>query len=163
MRPQGGHAPRLGTTVLNHVTSCTSFQDIRTLPDGTLCHTIKEAVCHRGLLESDNQFDMCLTIAASWNMPSQLRHLFVTILLYNEPSNPGVLWEKYKYSFSDDFLHRTRKSVPGIDPDEHILNVALVDIDMRLQCHGKSLADFSGIQTPINIKIPYDESLIIQT
>ena len=26
--------------LLNHVTGCTSFQDIRTLPDGTLCHTL---------------------------------------------------------------------------------------------------------------------------
>ena len=88
---------------LNHVTGCTSFQDIRTLPDGTLCHTFKEAACHRGLLEDDNEYDLCLAMAASWNMPPQLRHLFVTILLYNDPCNPAVLWEKYKYSLSDDF------------------------------------------------------------
>ena len=94
-------------------------------------------------------------MAASWNMPPQLRHLFVTILLYNDPCNPVVPWEKYKYSFSDDFLHRARKSVPGIDADEHILNAALVDIDMRLQCHGKSQADFLGMPTPIHVKNPY--------
>ena len=35
--------------------------------------------------------------------------------------------------FSDDFLHRARKSVPKIQVDEHILNAALVDIDKRLQ------------------------------
>ena len=148
--------------LLNHVTGCTSFQDIRTLPDGTLCHTFKEAACHRGLLEDDNEYDLCLAMAASWNMPPQLRHLFVTILLYNDPCNPAVLWEKYKYSFSDDFLHRARKSMPGIDADEHILNAALVDIDKRLQCHGKSLADFPGMPTPIHVKNPYDEALIIQ-
>ena len=38
----------------NHVTVCTSFQDIRTLPDGILCHTFKEAACLRGLLEDDS-------------------------------------------------------------------------------------------------------------
>ena len=94
--------------LLNHVTGCTSVQDIRTLPDGTLCHTFKEAACHRGILEDDNEYDLCLAMAVSWNMPPQLRHLFVTILLYNDPCNPVVLWEKYKYSFSDDFLHRAR-------------------------------------------------------
>ena len=52
--------------------------------------------------------------------------------------------------------------MPGIDADEHILNAALVDIDKRLQCHGKSLADFSGMPTPIHVKNPYIEALIIQ-
>ena len=50
-----------------------------TMPDGTLCHTFKEAACHRGLLEDDNEYDLCLAMAASWNMPPQLRNLFVTI------------------------------------------------------------------------------------
>ena len=51
-----------------------------------------------------------------------------------------------------------RKSMPSIDADEHILNAALVDIDKRLQCHGKSLADFPGMPTPIHVKNPYDEA-----
>ena len=69
---------------------------------------------------------------------------------------------KYKYSFSDDFLHRARKAVPGNDSDEHILNAALVDIDKRL-CHGMSLADFPGMPTCIQIKNPHDvhEQLLI--
>ena len=118
--------------LLNHVTGCTSFQAIRTLPDGTVCGTFKETACHRGLLEDDSEYDLCLAMAASWHMPPQLRHLFVTIPLYNEPCNPVALWEKYKYAFSDDFLHRARKSVPDIEVDEHILNATLLDIDKRL-------------------------------
>ena len=97
--------------ILNHVTGCTNFQAIRTLPDGTVCSIFKEAACHRGLLKMIANM-MCLAMAASWHMPSQLRHLFVTILLYNEPCNSAALWEKYKYAFSDDFLHRARKYVP---------------------------------------------------
>ena len=105
---------------------------------------------------------MCLAMAASWHMPPQLRHLFVTILLYNEPCNPAALWEKYKYAFSDDFLHRARKSVPDIEVDEHILNAALVDIDKCLQNQGKSLANFPGMPLPIHTRSPYEEALIIQ-
>ena len=101
-----GHAARIGRVysaqlgegerfylriLLYYVTGCTSFQDNRTLPDGTLCHTFEEAACHRGLLEDDNEYDLCLAMAASWNMPSQLRHLSVTILLHNDPCNPAVL------------------------------------------------------------------------
>ena len=122
--------------LLSHVTGCPSFQAIRTLPDGTVCGTFKETACHRGLLVNDGKYDRCLDMAASKHMPPQLRHLFVTILLYNEPCNPAALWEKYKYAFSDDFLHRTRKSVPDIEVNEHILNAALVDIDKRLQNQG---------------------------
>ena len=66
----------LSSSLLNHVTGCTSFQDIHTLPDGTLCHTFKEATCHRGLLEDDNEYDLCLAMAASWNMPPQSIHHF---------------------------------------------------------------------------------------
>ena len=49
----------------------------------------------------------------------------------------------------------------GIDADEHIRNPALVDIDKRLQCHEKSLAEFSGMPAPIHVKNPYYEALII--
>ena len=117
--------------MINHITGCASFQDIRTLPDGTLCRTFKEAGCHRGLIEDDNEYDQCLTMAVSWNLPQQLCHLFATILPYNDLCNQVVLWEIYKYSFTDDFLHRARISMPGIDADEYILNAVLVDIDKR--------------------------------
>ena len=36
--------------LLSHVTGCTSYQDIRSLPDGTVCPTYKEAARRRGLL-----------------------------------------------------------------------------------------------------------------
>ena len=67
-----------------------------TLLDGSPCHTFKEAARHRGLLEDGNEHDLCLAMVASWNMPPQLRHLFVTILLHNDPCNPAVLWDKYR-------------------------------------------------------------------
>ena len=37
---------------------------------------------------------------ATWNMPPQLRHMFVALLLYNEPCNPMALWNKYKYALA---------------------------------------------------------------
>ena len=74
--------------LLNQDIVCTSFEDILTLLKGTVCHRSKEVACQRGPLD-DNEYDFCLVVAASWNMPRQLRHLFVTILFYNEPCNPG--------------------------------------------------------------------------
>ena len=46
-----------------------SFQDIRTLPDGTVCDTYKEAALRRGLLEDDQEADQCLAEAATCSMP----------------------------------------------------------------------------------------------
>ena len=41
--------------LLNHVTG-----DIRTHSDGTICGTFNEAGCKWGLLEDDNENDLCL-------------------------------------------------------------------------------------------------------
>ena len=147
--------------LLNHVTGCTSFQDIRTLPDGTVCDTYKEAALRRGLLEDDQEVDQCLAEAATCSMPAQLRQLFVTILLFVEPSIPLALWDKYKASFAEDFLCRARTVFANVELDEHILNCVLLDLEYRLQKHGKSLADYPGMPIPTNVSNPYEESRII--
>ena len=87
--------------LLNHVTGCTCYQDVRTLPDCTVCPTFKEACRRRGLLEDDQESDDCLTEAASCSIPAQLRQLFV--LLFNEPCDPLALWYKHKASQDEDF------------------------------------------------------------
>ena len=116
---------------MNHVTGCTSYQDIRTLPDGTICDTFKEAAFQRGLLEDDRENDLILEEGAQHSIPPQIRQLFVIILLNNSPNNPRALWNKHKYSFSEGFPFRARKSNHDIQFDEHILNSALVDIENR--------------------------------
>ena len=68
--------------LLNHVIGCTSYEDIRTLPDGTVCNSYKEAALARGLLYDDQEIDECLSEGATRYMPVQLRELFVTILLF---------------------------------------------------------------------------------
>ena len=134
--------------LLNHVTGCTSYEDIRTLSDGTICNTYKEAARKRGLLEDDQECDSCLTEAASCAMPAELRQLFVTLLLFNEPADPLVLWNKHKESLSKDFLFRARVISPNLELDEHILNSTLLDIECQLEKQGKSLSDFGGMQYP---------------
>ena len=157
-----GEGPRFYLRMLlNHVTGCTSFQDIRTLPDGTVCDTYKEAALRRGLLEDDQEVDQCLAEAATCSMPAQLRQLFVTILLFVEPSIPLALWDKYKASFAEDFLCRARTVFANVELDEHILNSVLLDLEYRLQKHGKSLTDYPGMPIPTNVSNPYEESRII--
>ena len=148
--------------LLNHVTGCTSYEDIRTLTDGTLCNTYKEAARKRGLLEDDRECDDCLTEAASCTMAPQLRQLFVTLLLFNEPADPLILWNKHKESLAEDFLFRARVISPNIELDEHILNSALLDIEYRLEKQGRSLSDFGGMPVPSHVHSPHDQPRIIQ-
>ena len=142
--------------LLNHVTGCTRFQDIRTLADGT------EAPRRLGLLEDDTELDQCLAEAAVSVMPPQMRQLFVTILLFSVPTDPLALWEHHQASLSDDFLCRAKRVVLDVQLDEHILNCVLLDIENRLQRHGKSLEDYPGMPVPKHMRNLYEEPRIIQ-
>ena len=39
--------------LIKHVNDCTSYEDVHSLSDGTICYTYKEAARKRGLLEDD--------------------------------------------------------------------------------------------------------------
>ena len=81
----------------------------------TVCGTFKEAARRRGLLKDDQESDDCLTAAAISEVPAQLRQLFVTILLFNEPSDRLALWNKHKISLSEDHLFKTRILASNLD------------------------------------------------
>ncbi|UYV68762.1 hypothetical protein LAZ67_6000728 [Cordylochernes scorpioides] len=81
--------------LLLHVAGAQSFEDLRTVDD-IVCSTFKEAAQRRGLLADDSEWDACLAEAALFQMPCQLRQLFATILIYNNPTDPVSLWTKYK-------------------------------------------------------------------
>ena len=142
--------------LLSHVTGCTSYQDIRSLPDGTVCPTYKEAARRRGLLDDDQESDDCLTEISMHAMPSELRELFVNILLCNEPTDPLALWNKHKESLAEDFLFRARIFSPQVE-----LNTALLDLENRLETVGKSLSDFPDMPVP-NKNSSYEQPRVIQ-
>ena len=61
--------------LLNYVIGCTSYEDIRTLPDATVCNSYKKAALERCLLDDDQEIDECLSEGATRSMPVQLRKL----------------------------------------------------------------------------------------
>jgi len=77
--------------LLLYMTGVTSFEDLRT-HDNVLHATYKEACMARGLLIDDQEWKECLLEAGPTVMPKQLRYLFVTILVHNNPSCPADLW-----------------------------------------------------------------------
>jgi len=126
-----------------------SFEELRSY-QGQVYPTFQEACLARGLLESDDEWDTCLTEAASIQTGSQLRRLFVTILLGNSPSDSNGLFIKHVPHLSDDCNYRLRTFF-HIDNliEEQIISLALHYIERSLQQAGKTLADCSLPQPTI--------------
>ncbi len=97
--------------------------------------TWRAAAEQRGLVETDEEFDLLLCEASLTQLPSSLRDLFVQVLIHGEPSEPQKLWEKYADELSQDYVRRALTPAAGFD-------AALHDIDLLLQSHGKTTTDF---------------------
>lgn len=144
--------------LLNHVRGPQSFVDLLTV-NGVLQPTFKQAAENHGLLENDNSIRICLMEASAIRMPSALRRLFVTILVYNVPTGVRTLWYEFFPFMVEDY--------PSSGDTER-QNRLLRDINGILQQFNKSTRDFdlpeitsepeNGVQIPRSIE---DELSII--
>jgi len=55
------------------------------------------------LLDDDSEWDKALEEASVFQMPRQLRSLFVTICIQCTPSEPALLWQRHKAMLAEDF------------------------------------------------------------
>ncbi|KAG6713098.1 hypothetical protein I3842_05G134100 [Carya illinoinensis] len=120
--------------LLNHVRGPLSFEDLRTV-DGVVAPTFREAATMHGLLQRDNSLEDCLHEASLYQMPSSLRRLFATILVYCNPTNPRELWEHFEQDMSVDFR----------STEDSMLNVrmqVLHSISFTLESMGKDINSF---------------------
>ncbi|KAL6592973.1 hypothetical protein ACP70R_049269 [Stipagrostis hirtigluma subsp. patula] len=120
--------------LLNNVTGATSYEDLR-MVNGEILPTFREAAERRGLLESDNSLDECLTEATLFQMPSSLRRLFATILVFCEPNNVRRLWQRHLEAMSEDYRRRSKCKVA-------LEQMVLIDIRNMLQSMGKDIKSF---------------------
>ncbi|KAG2694740.1 hypothetical protein I3760_08G159300 [Carya illinoinensis] len=81
--------------LLNHIKGPLSFDHIKTV-DGIIAPTFREAATLHGLLNKDNGLQDCLQEASLYQMSYSLRRLFVTILVYCNPTNSRKLWERFE-------------------------------------------------------------------
>ncbi|KAL6176715.1 hypothetical protein ACLB2K_053348 [Fragaria x ananassa] len=121
--------------LLNHVRGPKSYEDLRTV-DGILQPTFKKAAKQRGLLEDDDSIRQCLREASSIRMPSSLRRLFVTILVYCHPHGVRSLWDEfYQFMIEDYVTSSTTNSA-------RITNRLLRELDGLLLQHSKSVLHY---------------------
>jgi hypothetical protein len=71
--------------------------------------TFKAACLARGLLLDDAEWDQCLSETAGVQLPRSLRQLLANLLIFNNVTNPGRLWNRHKGAFMEDFLHQARQ------------------------------------------------------
>lgn len=130
--------------LLHKVPGPLSFEDLRTV-DGHLYDSFVDAAKARGLLESDDEYYHCLREAIGhFTSSSQLRQLFVTILTFGNPSNPGDLWEKHCTSLCDDYQWQYIANGMEVDMKRCIAE-ALRDIHHLLANQNMTLEDFHGM------------------
>ena len=125
-----------------------SFADLRTYRHVTV-DSFEDACRARGLLHDDREWHICLEDASAMQTGSQLRRLFVTILLDCAPVNPLQLWLDFQDSICDDLRHALQHRLHPIpDPsDEQVHDYGLFLIDSIMQQKGKSLADIHSMPT----------------
>ncbi|PWA42922.1 hypothetical protein CTI12_AA538510 [Artemisia annua] len=87
---------------------CHSYGSLMTV-NKKVYATFKEVCFAYGLLNDDKEWTQAITEASFWALGSQLRDLFVTILLFCDVSKPLQLWEENWTFLSEDILHHKRK------------------------------------------------------
>ena len=135
--------------LLTVVASATSFAHLRTV-NGIRFDTYKEACFALGLLEDDQEWNICLQEAGEMQTGYTLRMLFATILFHCNPTSPAVLWEKYRNHICDDL----RVKLTGLYPNRIFSQDEVYDYGLHLINHilrnwGKSLAEIQGMPTVV--------------
>jgi len=87
--------------LLTHVAGATCFEDLRTThhphtPTTVVHPTFKVACLARGLLQDDAEWDQCLSKVVGVQLPRSLKQLFASLLIYNNVTDPGRLWDRHK-------------------------------------------------------------------
>ena len=145
--------------LLLHRRGVTSFEDLRTV-DGLLCDTFRDTARAMGLLEDDSEHQRCLQEAAIMNMPSQMRQLFATLMVFQTPSDIRALLEEFKEAMCEDYIRHDQLNDPDITFQERHIHLCLWDINTCLRVHGKSISDteFSDLpQLPDNFIHPQNQ------
>jgi hypothetical protein len=110
------------------------------LPSG-VCESYKQVCEKLGLLQDDAEWFNVLDEAAEVSSSSSLRGLYVTIVIWSAPTDPKSLFDRFWYTWTDDFKQMAvRKSV--LFDDNQLKTMVLLDLKHRLLDFEKQLRDF---------------------
>ncbi|KAL3627815.1 hypothetical protein CASFOL_028230 [Castilleja foliolosa] len=132
--------------LLCHQCGCKSFDDIRTVSN-ILHNTYRSACDSLGLLGEDREWLTAFEELSSWATSSELRILFVHMLLFCEVSQPLYFWETQWKRMADDIRLRLASEISSPEfflNDADLQESILLNLEKLLNTAtpSKSLADF---------------------
>lgn len=113
--------------ILTRFRGATSFLDLRTV-NGQVYSTFKETCNALGLLQNDTEWHEAIKENSHHATASQMRQLFVHILVNCEVTDPSKLWFDHIQDFTDDITWMRRKVLKNNElqlSEEEIQNWAL--------------------------------------
>jgi hypothetical protein len=116
--------------------------------DTIIYSTFQACAVARGLLQDDKIWMETLQEAILITTDIQkLRLLFVMILIFGNPTEPGKLWEAYKECFTSDILYREKIRIndQNLQFDQSMFNLSLFYINEILATYNQSLQKFAGM------------------
>ena len=152
--------------LLSQVYGVISYEAVRTI-NGIVYDIFEGAVRQLGLLdEESNEFDKCLEEAATFKMPSQMRRLFASILLFCnlEEVDPFTFLNNYIEDLIEDYMFEKvkHKNTNLADKDLQIpLTKTLIDIEKYLIPYGMTLSNFNILRPNYSIIQDFQQSNLI--
>jgi hypothetical protein len=121
---------------LLQIRPCRSFEELLTV-NGTRYPSFQEACVALGLFSDETEAEVCFAEAVEfYRTPFEMRLLLIHMLTNDCIATPTDIWQKFKYSFSEDFYHSSGQNW------DLAFTLALLDISENLREHGKTANDY---------------------
>ncbi|XP_019181597.1 PREDICTED: uncharacterized protein LOC109176597 [Ipomoea nil] len=128
--------------LLMNVRAPTSFCSLKIIK-GQRVETFREAAEKLGLLSSDSSIESSIEEAILCQMPTSLRQLFATLLVFCDLPDPVRFWNKYKEFFCQDFIHSAKYTESAAEIK------ALQLVKNLLEKNGRKITDFNLVDPDI--------------
>jgi hypothetical protein len=118
--------------------------------------TFKEACRSRGLLADDSEWYEAFDEAATWGTSSQLRNLFVTMILFCEVGDERAFFEREWRHLADDIQYRYRQTIGDISyriPDTQLKDYLLDELAVLFGNSGRRGAVLPPLYLRINLSM----------
>ncbi|XP_062006831.1 uncharacterized protein LOC133723982 isoform X2 [Rosa rugosa] len=129
--------------LLNIQKGCRDYNSIRTI-NGITYPSYQEACRILGLLGDDREWIEALTDSSHVATASEMRQLFVTIILFCDVANPQMLLDSHWSNMCDDILHKARIELgnPNLTlPESELKNKLLFELEQIFNISSSSLKD----------------------
>ena len=126
----------------DHCIGKTSYDDML-MVNGDKCETYQAVCAQLGLLADDSEWDAALADAALTNMPTQIRELFVAILLFCSPSDAPLLFTTHVHEVWGGYEGGVGLASGDAPRGVRLLQAMVqLDIESRLELEGKQMSAF---------------------